>query len=339
MRSNCKRSNAAYIFAALGGAACLLLFGTQIAQRDLKSSSLPLLMRPTGSAQLISTEPLPETASADGEMCEFVPASATASLTEMLRSEGDELRASSVDIDRAPVRTIRDSYPTYSAVGVDVDTNEVYLQDENLFGFMVFDRLTNTPPKASFSEPKRRIRGSLTRLEFNCSLWIDPLSGDVYSVNNDMVDLTVVFPRGAKGDVAPKRQLHTPHRAFGIAVDQKANELYLTIQHPPQVVVYRKEAANEERPLRILSGEQTKLEDAHGIAIDTKNNWMFVANHGATSSPKGSAGRFDPPSITVYPLKASGDTPPIRIISGSKTQLNWPALLYLDEEHGDLRSE
>jgi len=33
-----------------------------------------------------------------------------------------------------------------TAVGVDLDTNEVFLQDENLFGFMVFDRMTNTPP-------------------------------------------------------------------------------------------------------------------------------------------------------------------------------------------------
>ena len=61
---------------------------------------------------------------------------------------------------------------------------------------------------------------------------------------------------------------------------------------------------------------------------------MFVANHGATSSPKGSSGRFDPPSITVYPLKANGDTAPLRTISGPKTQMNWPALMYLDEERG-----
>ena len=292
-----------------------------------------------GVPQLVSVTPLPEqTAAPDGEMCEWQPASANTSLVTELAAEAakDEVRSGSTDVDRAPVRVIRDSYSTYSAVGVDTDTNEVYLQDENLFGFMVFDRTTNTPPKANFSEPKRRIRGSMTRLEFNCSVWIDPQNGDVYSVNNDMVDLMVVFPRGVAGDVAPKRQLHTPHRAFGIAVDQGADELYLTIQHPPQVVVYKKTAANEDRPLRILAGEQTKLEDVHGIAIDTRKQLMFVANHGATSSPRGSSGRFDPPSITVYPLKANGDTAPIRMISGPKTQMNWPALLYLDEQHDEL---
>ena len=71
--------------------------------------------------------------------------------------------------------------------------------------------------------------------------------------------------------------------------------------------------------------------------MDTKNNWMFVSNHGNVkdSKPPG-AGRFEPPSITVYPLQASGDTPPLRIIEGPKAQLNWPAHIYADPEHGEL---
>ncbi len=308
---------------------------------DSGAASQSARLQPTGYPQLVSIEPMQE---ADGEMCQLEPASASTTLVSELQTQIAEARSSAIDeanrpaidADRKPVRTIHDSYSTYSAVGVDVNTNEVYLQDENLFGLMVFDRRTNTPPTAKFSEPKRRVRGSMTRLEFNCSLWIDPKSGDVYSVNNDMVDRMVVFPRGSEGNVAPMRELHTPHRTFGIAIDDEANELYMTVQHPPQVVVYRKQAAGEERPIRILAGEQTKMEDAHGIAIDTKNKVMFVANHGATAADKGSGGHFGPPSITVYPLKAEGNTPPLRVIEGPKTQFNWPALLYLDQERGEL---
>ena len=47
-------------------------------------------------------------------------------------------------------------------------------------------------------------------------------------------------------------------------------------------------------------------------------------------------GRFEPPSITVYPIRASGDTPPIRIIEGPQTQLNWPSHLFVDPERGEL---
>lgn len=291
----------------------------------------------TGEPQLVSVEALP---AMDGEMCEWMPASAAPMasalrLAALAQAQGGP-RTSSIDADREPVRVIRDTYPTYSAVGVDLQTNEVYLQDENLFGLMVFDRRTDTPPAAAFSEPKRRVRGSQTRLEFNCSLYVDPFSGDVYSVNNDMVDTMVVFPRHAEGNMSPMRQLHTPHRAFGIAVDEQAKELYMTVQHPPQVVVYRKEAADEEKPLRILRGDQTQMKDAHGIALDTKNNVMYISNHGTSASENDSGGSFEPPSITVYPLKAKGDTAPLRVIEGPKTQLNWPALLFYDQERGDL---
>ena len=120
------------------------------------------------------------------------------------------------------------------------------------------------------------------------------------------------------------RALHTPHRAYGVAVDEEAQELYLTIEHPPEIDVYRKTANGEDKPLRTLKGDNTRLADAHGIAIDPKNGWMFVSNHGSASSPTRKGGRFDPPSITVYPLKATGDTAPIRTIAGPKTQLNWP---------------
>ena len=325
------------IGAVLAAAGWIMLAGSMDFPA-LDTASQAALRHPSGQPQLVSVVPFP--AAENAPMCEWMPASANANLRLALLQESNArasvsagATAGSVDVDRAPVRVIRDNYATYSAVGVDMTTNEVYLQDENLFGLMVFDRSTNTPPSASFSEPKRRIRGHNTRLEFNCSLYVDPVTGDVYSVNNDMLDHMVVFPRGADGDVTPKRQLHTPHRTFGIVADEQTQELYITVQHPPQVVVYRKEASGQEKPLRTLEGPRTQLKDAHGVAIDKKNGWMFVANHGATDA---NGGRFDPPAITVYPLNATGDTPPLRAIEGPKTQLNWPALMVLDQDRGEL---
>ena len=120
-------------------------------------------------------------------------------------------------------------------------------------------------------------------------------------------------------------------------MDEAAQELYLTVQHPPKVVVYRKMAEGEEKPLRTIEGQNTRLEDAHGIAIDTKNQWIFVSNHGNASNPRTpGGGKYQPPSISVYPLKASGDVAPLRVIAGPRTRLNWPAAMYLDQERGDL---
>jgi 6-phosphogluconolactonase (cycloisomerase 2 family) len=320
------------LIALLPAIAAGVLIAGRVRQPDLTAGSAAALRKPSGYPQLVSAEPIP---GMDGEMCEWVPASFAAGFPQ----EGGGAAASrgaSVDADREPIRTIRDNYPTYSAVAVDVNSNEVYLQDENLFGIKVFDRTANTPPTASFTEPKRVLGGIDTKLEFNCAIYIDPNNGDLYSVNNDTVDRMVVFPRDARGNVKPMRELHSPHRTYGIAVDEGAQELFLTVQHPPQVVVYHKTASGEDEPIRTLEGDRTKLEDAHGIALDTRNGWIFVSNHGSSSSPRIKGGWFNPPSISVYPIKASGDTAPLRIIAGPKTQLNWPGHIFVDAEHGEL---
>jgi DNA-binding beta-propeller fold protein YncE len=293
-------------------------------------------LKPTGNPQLIAMQPLPALPETNGEMCVVETALLQEPNAPQRTAARGANRAPSMDADRSPLRIIHDTYPTYSAIGVDTNSNEIFLQDENLFGIKVFNRIDNTPAGAGFTEPKRFLGGLQTKLEFNCGLYIDPKSGDIYSVNNDTVDTMTVFPRDAKGNVKPMRALHTPHRAYGVAVDEEAQELYLTIEHPPEIDVYRKTANGEDKPLRTLKGDNTHLEDAHGIAIDPKNGWMFVSNHGSASSPTRKGGRFDPPSITVYPLKATGDTAPIRTIAGPRTQLNWPAHIFVDREHGEL---
>ena len=329
----------ALLFLVVAGA--WILFTGEAKQPEWRAASQAALRKPTGLPQLVSIEPF---SAGDGVMCEWQPASAGSVLRTSLLRQAQMARTAvtndnaerPVELNREPVRVIRDTYPTYSAIAVDTEINEVYLQDENLFGLKVFDRLANTPATASFTEPKRVLGGINTKLEFNCGLYVDPKNGDVYSVNNDTVDTMVIFPRDARGNVLPKRELHTPHRTYSVAVDEENEELYLTVQHPPEVVVYRKMAEGEEKPKRTLEGPNTLLSDPHGIAIHTKNQWMFVSNHGATSEPGRGTGKFSPPSITVYPLQASGDTAPLRVIQGPKTRLNWPAAMVMDQERGEL---
>jgi len=87
----------------------------------------------------------------------------------------------------------------------------------------------------------------------------------------------------------------------------------------------------------VLAGDHTGLESTHGITLDLKNKLLFVNNWGNFSNFRvAGSGRFNPPSITVYPLDASGDTPPSRVIQGDKTQLNWPGAMALNPDNGDL---
>lgn len=359
----------------IGLVALLFIFGVVLSavwlpSRNRQAVDSPSAAKPVRSAQLVSIQPLPN---GDGAMCQWNPASGETNLLAALQQR-QEARAAATATHRPedrsslkPIRMIRDPYAAYSSVAVDSAHNEVVLTDENLFQILVYDRLANTPPTAKMTEPKRAIGGLNTKIEFQCGLYIDPQSGDIFAVNNDTVDTLVIFSRQAKGDVPPDRELHTPHGTFGIAVDEQAQEMYLTTQHDSSVVVFRKFAEKDESPLRLLQGDRTLLADPHGIAIDPKNQLMFVTNHGAVHSvrprERGAAsegsgfgrggqgkqnwplsrddavpgsGKSLPPSITVYPLKANGDSPPLRVIQGPQTRMNWPTGLATDSERGEL---
>jgi DNA-binding beta-propeller fold protein YncE len=304
----------------------------------------PIARQATGYPQLISYGQLPDT----GDIC--LPESAPA-YTEASAGPDDNLFSSfeattahasaqqagtTVDITRPPVRTVWDTDPIYSSIAVDAEHDEVVLVDTNTFAVKTFDRLENTPSNVRASVPKRVIEGPKTKLEFNNGLYIDPKTGDVTTVAADN-DHLVTFPHGATGDVEPTRDLRVTHRGYAIAVDEAKQQMYLTIQYPPEISVYRKNANGNDKPIRRIAGESTRLSDVHGMAIDTKNRLIFVNNWGHVSDPLlAGTGRFEAPSISVYPLDADGDTPPLRVIQGSKTQLNWPAMMSLDPQTGDL---
>ena len=336
-----KRNRA--IFAALVlMAACTLLLGLVGERSNLKNPSGSSL----GSPRLVSVQEVPDY----GEICAPEPPSRNASMIAALQEKNlfasfqeTAVHAASpetgdtVEVTRPPVRTIKDTYPIYSSIAVDPLRDEVVLQDTNLFSIKVFNRLDNTTPNAEPAQPKRVIQGPHTLNEYNNGLYIDPQTGNIHSVAMDTADSMIVFPGGANGDVAPIRKLNTPHRNFATAVNEEKGEIYITIQYPPKVMVYRKEANGDEKPLRVLEGEHTRLYDTHGIALDVKKNLMFVGTWGNASDYRvAGTGKFYPPSINVYPLDASGDTAPLRVIQGSKTRLDWAGGMSLDPDRGDL---
>ena len=255
--------------------------------------------------------------------------------TEEQERETAELRAHGA---RLPVRTIRDTTPTYSAVAVDVNSDEVILQDNNLWSYRVFDRLSPTPKGDNdISTPKRIVQGDKTALQFNNGLYVDPQSGDIYSVESDVGDKMVRFPREAHGDISPTSILHTPHRVYNIAADEVKQEFFVTVEYPPQVVVYRKNAVGEEKPLRAITGDDTGLDAPHGIAVDEKDRLLFVNTWGHHSNYKvQGTGKFFPPAIKVYALDSNGDAKPLRVITGDSTQLDWPAAMKYNPDNGDL---
>jgi hypothetical protein len=347
------------------GAVCLSAFGliaTVALISDLGSQWRAAIMQVlAGGPRLVSYDRLPPD---EGEECAYQPVSEKlpAAGALPLRNALMQARIAQAPSDlsqRKPQRTIRDPYAAYSAVAVDHTHSEVVLTDENLFNLWVYDRTARTPVNGS-TEPKRIIGGLNTKIEFQCGLYIDPANGDIYAVNNDTIDTLVVFSRNAVGDVAPDRELHTPHGTFGIAVDEGTKELFLTVQHDSAIVVFDKSAKGVEAPLRVLQGDHTGLADPHGMALDTKNNVLFVTNHGSTHQVRLPAadqrkrsgdiagwpltrddavpgsGQILPPSITVYSKDVKGDAAPLRIIQGPKTQMDWPTAIAVDPDRNEI---
>jgi len=317
---------------AVATALVLVVVGLSLVER-------PVLRERTGYPQLVSVQDLqldpnwcPPTEQTSPEDSNLFAAFGETSV-----HAGWQASADTPIITRPPIRTIRDKDPIYSAVAVDTRFDEVILMDNNNWGLRVFNRTDNTPAKAPSTEPKRIIAGPETDIQFNNGLYIDPKNGDIYSVETDTGDKVVVFPRDAKGNMKPARILKTPHRGFALAADEEKDELFVGVQYPPEVAVYRKGASGDDKPLRSLQGESTRLSDVHGVALDTKNRLLYVANWGHVSDYRmPGTGRFEDPSISVYPLGADGDVSPIRTIKGPKTQMDWPAQMTIDTDTGDL---
>jgi DNA-binding beta-propeller fold protein YncE len=231
-------------------------------------------------------------------------------------------------------------------VAVNSENNMLVVTDQNLFQILEYDSRANTPPAARITEPRRVISGTNTQAEMMCGVYIDPKTRDIYVINNDTQRWMPVFSPDARGNVKPNRVLGNI-RGFAIGVHEERNELFITNQDG-SVFVFRKQAEGNEKPLRVLRGNDTQLSDPHGIAIDTKNNRFFVSNFGngevtvepPPGSPPGTRtqtyGKFSPPSITVYALEASGNTKPLWTIQGPKTLLNWPSHMALHQERQEL---
>jgi 6-phosphogluconolactonase (cycloisomerase 2 family) len=318
----------------------LILAGAGVAVFVLGSSAADhWWRRVTGSARLVSIEEVKD----DPEACyrdasETAPSSGLNLFTAFGEAEVNaQDNGGTVDVDRPPVRTLRDTAPIYSSVAVDDKRNEVFLQDNNLWSIRVYSRTDNAKPGAPPTEPRRVIAGNDTDVQFNSCVYIDPINGDVYSVENDIGDVIVTFEHDATGNAKPIRKLSVTHRAYAMAMDEQNQEFFVSVQHPPQVAVYRRGASGNEKPKRLLIGDKTELSDSHGMAIDPRRKLLFVDNWGnIADDAKPGSGRFGPPTITVYRLNAEGDEAPLRIIQGPKTGLDWPGAMSIDPDTGDL---
>src|SRR5438128_4334284 len=200
--------------------------------------------------------------------------------------------------DLKPLRTVKDPYPVFTDVAVDPEANIAVMSDENLFSLRTYDRNNPDAPLNAVSDPRTVITGPKSEVDFVCGVAIDPIHREIYGANNDTDSILMAFKYGTNGEVPPARKVDVAARGtWGVALDLKNDEVAVTVEHINQVEIYRREAKDKEKPLRIIQGPNTGMSDPHGIAIDAEHDELFVANH--TSYHEVGTGEADPNAVSA----------------------------------------
>jgi 6-phosphogluconolactonase (cycloisomerase 2 family) len=141
-----------------------------------------------------------------------------------------------------------------------------------------------------------------------------PTSACIY-VANAGVNVTV-YPANATGNVTPYREIEVKDaksNTTGIALDHRGR-IYLSLASST-ILVYAPLANGDVKPLHIIKGPKTQLFRPFDIALDSGGDIYALNLHDGYCS-------YDFSDVTVYSPQAKGDSPPIRTISGRKTEMH-----------------
>jgi len=207
-------------------------------------------------------------------------------------------------------------------IAVDTLNNELFAinSDPDYPGFnkiVAYGRTEN-----GYAIPARIISGSATNLYSPYGIAVDNINNEIFVAKGGSV---LVFPLAASGNQAPVRSI------AGISAGLSANSIDLDIANNEifaanssgSITVHARTTDGDVPPLRTISGASTGLNNPYGVAVDTINDEVFVANYSANS-------------VTVYSQTANGDVSPIRTISGAATGLSYPHGISVDTLNNEL---
>lgn len=188
------------------------------------------------------------------------------------------------------------------------------------------------------AEPLRVISGPATGLANPHGIFIDTARNEIYVMNlghtkgAQALPSITVYPRNAKGNVAPLRTIQGPQTRLDncgqIYVDTQRKEIVVANGSPSnEILVFDQLATGPATPKRIIRGHRTGLSSPTGVFVDTVNHELLVTNWGNHT-------------ITVYPRDAQGNVSPTRLISPTTSRLavgiGNPGAIYLDPVHDEI---
>src|SRR5207247_9899022 len=155
----------------------------------------------------------------------------------------------------------------------------------------------------------------------------DPTHDEIV-VNSPLTQAILVFRGGANGEEPPLRVIQWPKTQLlgvgaldKVTVDPETGEIYIpTARH--NILVFAYGANGDVAPVRVLGGPDTQIRfqeqtvgsgNTRPIRIDPVNKLLVVPAIGERGGP--------PPGLLIFDRNASGNTKPLRVIRGPKTQI------------------
>lgn len=123
-----------------------------------------------------------------------------------------------------------------------------------------------------------------------------------------------------------------------LVLDAVRDELYVANGGGDSVAVFRRDEEGGFQSSRVLSGRKTGLSGPLGLALDAKQQRLFVAGSGKgqvtglSAATKAGRGAF----LALFDAAASGDTAPLARWTGEQLKLNRASGLALDVTHQEL---
>jgi hypothetical protein len=223
----------------------------------------------------------------------------------------------------APIRTLAGAATGLSFIqglAVDVTNNELFVANGSGPAITVYSLSAS-----GNTAPLRTLTGAATGMTQPIYIAVDPTNNELFVTNGNQT--VTVYSRTASGNSAPLRTLSTVPAAnspIGLTLDLTNNDLVVGTSGST-IDVYSRTASGNTPALRSLGGAATGLVGPIGLGVDVGNNELFAAN-----------GSVAAPSVTVYNRTASGNTAPLRTLSGAATGLVGPHALALDLANNEL---
>jgi DNA-binding beta-propeller fold protein YncE len=167
------------------------------------------------------------------------------------------------------------------------------------------------------SQPNRLIAGQLTRLSRTMhDIRYDPVHDEMF-VTNPFSRAILVFRGGADGEAEPIRIIQGSNThllgADRLDVDPVHNEIY--VPNGRNILVFPREGYGNIAPTRIITGPDLTSDDVGTLAVDPVNN-VFVTSKDVVRTNDNKFSR-----LLIYDRTANGETNPLRIIAGPKTEI------------------